>query len=907
MTAPAGRRLGALAVLTLALGVGTWALLRQQPPPPESTEPGPGGSDPSAASAVEVTFAGCEAVRRGPVCEVSSAGPLTLFVASADPPAVTDQSGRTLSAEVVATQGGTRLVVTPPPGAEALQVGTWELALAPPPAAPAPLVAARAAMDEHRYEDAASQLEHSLTTLPEAARGLALGLLGRVQLRRGQPDAAVPLFARSIAHHREHGLLSELTRDTFAYAHTLGSSWRFSDARQALEALEPDLAEYPEGAASAPFYRASISADTGDLREALRLLALTATRSEQLGLGMQASHARQLRALTFDHLSRSADGVALLEPLLETTADPCGRAILLNNLGWVQLRAARGDADQLTRARDRLAEAYRLQTGPCPRPRQAANTETNLALAELLLEHPEEAARHLAGSRALEQAPAVVQAWWLQLDGAIALLRGDAAAALTQYEELAARAEAGASPALAWRARVGRGRALEALDRPVEAIAAYREAESLLRDQSLRAPLGEGRDVFLSGHDESARLLVDLLLRQDEVVEAFAVARRARARLLAWLRRVDRLQRLSPGDRARWEAALTRYKRERAALEEDAAEDWQRPVDALVARRAARATQLDEMQGHLEAAFAVLAEGADADWQPPPARPGERVLAWFPVGDVDWVMFAAGPDGVHAHRMSRAEVMDDARLGARVEAALGADLASVARVRLLPFGAVQGLDLHALPVGGAPLVALAPVVYGLDLPPAGSAIQAGPALVVADPLGDLPATQEEARVVRAAVGDPGEVLESTAATAERVRAGLTHASLLHFAGHADHAGRDGAESALLLADGARLTVPDILALERAPARVYLSGCETGAVTREAAVAGLGLAQAFVALGAEQVVATTRPVPDTLSRSVAERVYAEPGRDWAEGLRRAQVALARGDAEVDWEAYRVYVP
>ena len=60
-----------------------------------------------------------------------------------------------------------------------------------------------------------------------------------------------------------------------------------------------------------------------------------------------------------------------------------------------------------------------------------------------------------------------------------------------------------------------------------------------------------------------------------------------------------------------------------------------------------------------------------------------------------------------------------------------------------------------------------------------------------------------------------------------VRRAIEQAALLHYAGHGDFAGETGWESALRLADDGQLTLPDILALDRVPSTVVLSGCETG--------------------------------------------------------------------------------
>src|SRR6185295_13907303 len=83
----------------------------------------------------------------------------------------------------------------------------------------------------------------------------------------------------------------------------------------------------------------------------------------------------------------------------------------------------------------------------------------------------------------------------------------------------------------------------------------------------------------------------------------------------------------------------------------------------------------------------------------------------------------------------------------------------------------------------------------------------------------------------------------------------------HYAGHGAFSGFGGWESSLLLAEDTRLTLGDLLALERVPSRVVLSGCETGRSSTETSVESLGLAHAFLLAGSREVVASTRPADD----------------------------------------------
>jgi CHAT domain-containing protein len=221
------------------------------------------------------------------------------------------------------------------------------------------------------------------------------------------------------------------------------------------------------------------------------------------------------------------------------------------------------------------------------------------------------------------------------------------------------------------------------------------------------------------------------------------------------------------------------------------------------------------------------------------------------------------------------------------------------------------VDFHALDAGGDALVARAPVVYGLGMPPA--APRAEPesrrALLVGDAQGNLVAAQEELRAVRDALGAGDwrtEMLSGADASLAPVRSALAEADLFHYAGHARALGARGWDSELQLGGRTSLDVADILALGRAPEVVVLSGCETAATDAASPAGGISLAHAFVASGARVVVATTRPVRDATALAVMRVFYDEwlAGAPPETALQRAQLALRRNTANADWSAFRL---
>ncbi|WP_162300829.1 CHAT domain-containing protein [Alkalilacustris brevis] len=171
-------------------------------------------------------------------------------------------------------------------------------------------------------------------------------------------------------------------------------------------------------------------------------------------------------------------------------------------------------------------------------------------------------------------------------------------------------------------------------------------------------------------------------------------------------------------------------------------------------------------------------------------------------------------------------------------------------------------------------------------------------LVFGDPDGSLPGARSEAEeIARLLADDPVDLKIGETATIDALIDGARDARFLHLAMHGKLDHRDPRNSYLLLADGHRLTLPQIMTLPLANAElVFLSACETGL-----GVSGIEhrtIAQAFNHAGAPSIIATHWEVEDTATRELALGFYAarqeEGGSAFA--LARAQRAMiARSDA------------
>ncbi len=737
----------------------------------------------------------------------------------------------------------------------------------------------------------------------------------------GRGADAVRRFREAIALDHEAGRGSDEVDDRLALAYALiYDSRRFEEARGLFPPIETLVEGYPDGRARAPYILGLIEYETGNLRAALRLFRESTAVSARLGLSDQRLDALALLADTLAILGRSAEAAACLREAEEAQprdAPPCRQAELLNNIGWTALRAPLVGLPDPVEPLQRSVALYR---SACTAPPSRANALTNLALAEIeRAARPSRAA--LVEARAADpQAGPRIQVVWRSIEARLALAEGRTEAALQLYDEVAALGDRALLPEARLDGALGRAGALDALGRSGAARDAYEDASRQLDAWSRLVPIGEGATRSSRG-TSAARA----------IASTFSRARRPRSRpprplagaaragsppSPGWIGRGARA-----GSSRRVGRGLVEYRRARAALDARAAADAWLPTDRQAAAIEARRAELAGLQAALDGALAELgpalpcgrsrrARGARRGRAAPRLSPAPRRVGVLrrdlrrrrrPSPRVDRSTRRAG--------RARGALAGPGRRRDRERAARARRGLRRARSRRRPRAAL----------GGRPLIERLPVAYGLDLPPVAlaSAITGAPlALIVADPLEDLPAARGEAGEVAAALEQAGwrvNRIEGRAATHAAVAAALEApgVALLHYAGHATVEGRDGWETGLPLASGGRLTVGDVIALARVPERIILSGCDTARAQETARTEGLGLAQAFAVAGARAVVASTRPVQDQLARSLMAALYrsllASPGAlDLAAALRDAQRAIAAAPVAGDWASFRAIV-
>lgn len=825
------------------------------------------GASPPSTMPLEVLYAGCEAVLllgTGPVCKLPVSRVLRLWIKAPSPDAQFEirAAGKRIDNAGKPVQDGLSFTLNIPSGAEILSV------------------------------------------LVESREGTAVWSL------------PLELHVRQNRQEAPRDLKKEMQQVASSLSKLLHNR-QLAAAREVLERLELPVRAPAEFRCVEAYYRGLLADKEGDYRSALADMQEVVEIAQRVGLEEYFELARETLALFLQGVGRSRESAEIFEQLARTAdkKHPCDKARLLNNQAWSWFlaREAGESLGDPTPTFERALETYEACDDFTPDRR--LNLLINLALSHLQEGRLERAKSFLAQARGLEDhASLLFTLWSLDLEARIALKDGHPAEALRLFEHLEELAAGTVSPDGRLRAAVGQAQSHEALENRTAALDVLRRAEALLDEQSLRISIHEGRETFMATRQAIVSLHIDLLLKLGEKKEALTIARQARSRMLRQLETSDRLATLPPEKRAEWDRLLKDHQQKRAALEERAKNDRSLPLDQLRREQAARAVQVAELNRLLDRLFLMLGPpGEQPDAVLSPSRPGELILAYHPFFH-HWIGFAADDKIVAVHRfdLPPGELPPSEELSRHLLLPFDAQIQRAERIRILASGRLLEVDFNALPFAGDILLAGRPLTYGLDLPvsPDSAPAPRRRALLVVDPRGNLPAAFEEARAVKDRLQAWSvEELAAEQATADAVLDRLTDADLLHYMGHGKFSGFGGWDSNLLLAEETRLTLRDLLPLDRVPAWVVLSACETGRASTETPVESPGLAHAFLLAGSQGVVASTRKAKD----SEMPRFFADLYGTWSDepdltvALQKAQLSWRRRKPEADWQSFRLFVP
>lgn len=510
---------------------------------------------------------------------------------------------------------------------------------------------------------------------------------------------------------------------------------------------------------------------------------------------------------------------------------------------------------------------------------------------------------------------------------------------LTRVQALAVEA---VGPEFRWRSAVLAARVYGVLGERARSLDAYLEAEALLDRLLPLAALGIPGDFTAAQHSESTARLVALLAEQGDLRRAVCTIRRSRARVsqLALFHR-----RLDEKTRAALSVPIEQYSLALHAYEELLENST---LLAVPAYERARSTAAQRQQDLETRAFEILS--AKGTYQVSlacedltPREPGELLLLLFPEGS-DLHVFVEDDLGVERYPSLRGyfddEPSQEAGHGEFLLGPLRERLVRADRIRVLASGRANAIPVHALPWAAdalaperEPLAMSVPVVYGLEFPrdPGSEGDEgASSTLILVDGRADR-ARYEAAEVaskLRMLGRDVTEIVAQDQTPAS-LRAALKDVDHVHYAGHAYYGrlepgkrdedrsrrwppysgGAASEPSYIPLGRHGKLTVADVLMMERAPRTVVLMGCATGVVDERMAYGGFSLATAFLGAGSRAVIASTDEIEGEGAAVLGRALYVgaafgqDPGRWLTDALRHIR---AHEQVIPDVTNYRVYV-
>jgi tetratricopeptide (TPR) repeat protein len=310
----------------------------------------------------------------------------------------------------------------------------------------------------------------------------------------------------------------------------------------------------------------------------------------------------------------------------------------------------------------------------------------------------------------------------------------------------------------------------------------------------------------------------------------------------------------------------------------------------------------DAIPPHVVVVSYVVGEETSHGWA---VRKGDKRFARIDAGRQDLMLLGAA---LGASRFS-------ADAAARVRRLVLEPFASLAApddlIVIVPDGPLHAIPWAALPGRTAKylieehpvIVAPSAAAWWRASKQRGAPVSTAGALVIGNPkipalfsnLANLPHAEAEAVAVAAIYGQTP--LLGEAVTRASLLDRLTHARVVHFAGHALVNVLNPLQSQLVIADpsGQGFTAGDIRAVPMQASRlVVLSACEAVGGLPTRSEGPIGLARAFLAAGVPTVIASQWVAPDRPSRELFVRFhqsFVETG-DAARALRAAQIALLR---------------
>lgn len=674
----------------------------------------------------------------------------------------------------------------------------------------------------------------------------------------------------------------------------------------------------------AAYHRGLVLEQVGDVYGAVRSMQVALDSLERITAPTDTSAVYRALAVLYSSVGRDRDARKAIEAAANLFDESSPRAVWAQFLNdWAVILCAEHanpTESTLSRCRDLLSEATEIAS-ELELEQEERLYRTNLADYELQLGRPKAALRSCELAREVGSSDWFAESTLLINEAEALFALGRYEEAKSKYTQLLTRAErdSGGQPSeYTWRAIHGLGRVSEKLASPEVAMAEYERALTERRLAANRAGLSFSRGTILARGSQLVEDALRLALSLGDVEKAFEIAEAAQSEVLRGLNADVRRSRLDEGQQAELVRRLEAYRRARAALEASTSEleqaDGREWYEATVERREARlalSEQFDDFYAWLDrVAPAPTLESATVDELQSLLARDEAVLTFAPIGD-RWISFLITP------LVARHAFLDpaDHPLSPWRNALLGTNHLYVA-----PGAYAKASTIHRMSVPGSDELVYSRFSVSY-LPYAGlletsCSRSRGAPVVVADPEGNLPFARKEAKSVVERLPEP-LFLAGGASTHSAVVEAIGNTRLFHFAGHGRVTPANPWDAHLQLADGARLTLEDVLMIQPRVGMAVLNACETAVETDLSRRESIGLAGALLVLGTCSVVATDAVIADADAAAFIRSFYTKNGlespaeavrlvsREWNERRRSESTGTEDAENEVQpWMLFRV---
>jgi hypothetical protein len=440
------------------------------------------------------------------------------------------------------------------------------------------------------------------------------------------------------------------------------------------------------------------------------------------------------------------------------------------------------------------------------------------------------------------------------------------------------------------------------------ALENFARAEVLADALALQVPVNDGRSSFWTTLTRSRARHVELALATDDPERALCTVLGARSRHLQALATGLEPQAVVQRDDDAYAKLLADHRKQQRALEKRREDAWKlskRELEQLLIEEQLTRQQLDEL---LVQAMQIRERKAPT-WKCSDVRPtaaGLALLTMYPTSDErGWWFLLDDAGKITSLRVDDEQHVEILATRALEQLTSAGHLADVTDLLVVPLGellAVNFQTLAPLARAGGPRVR-----HGLGLG-SGTADSgsngiwsANMAAVIGDNSPDLSEVDVELAEVR-------ELLAARGWTLTEIWDPASEPRLLHYGGHAVHAGPAGWDSYLKLPNERHLTSEQLLLERRAPELVILGACDAGAVDVSMLDGGMNIAVALLFVGAKLVIAADHEVDDDSAHAFARAFYAAlpPHQDVdANAMIATLVELQRVDPR--FRAWRAWVP